>query len=140
MKTYWKWIIGIIIALAVIVAAMFGMRYLVSNGTITLPANLNAWRGPMMGRGFEGPRAFDGRGFNGYRGGPMMGGRGIGFGHFGPLIFLGGLLRLVFFGALLYGAYWLGRRNARIAIDSKTVAPAIEPDATPKRGGKVAKS
>jgi hypothetical protein len=148
MKTYWKLIIGVVIVLVVVVAAMFGMRYLVNNGTITLPANINAWHGPMMGRDFDGPRGFDDNGNNGQgRGngwgngqkGPK-GDRGKGFDHFGPFEFLGGLARLAFFGALLYGAYWLGKRNARVTLDPAPAAPPVEPDATPKRGRKVAKS
>jgi hypothetical protein len=148
MKTYWKWIIGIVIALAVVAVAMIGMRYLISNGAIPLPANLTTWHGPMMGRDFDGPRGSDDNGNNGQgRGngwgngfnGPK-GDRRNGFGHFGPLVFLGGLVRLAFFGALLYGAYWLGKRNARVTLDPAPVAPPVEPDATPKRGRKVAKS
>jgi hypothetical protein len=102
----------------------------------------------MMGRDFDGPRGSDDNGNNGQgRGngwgngfnGPK-GDRRNGFGHFGPLVFLGGLVRLAFFGALLYGAYWLGKRNARVTLDPAPVAPPVEPDATPKRGRKVAKS
>ncbi|HEY6071893.1 MAG TPA: hypothetical protein VIV15_00520, partial [Anaerolineales bacterium] len=69
----------------------------------------------------------------GFRAGPMMrGGRG-----FGGLFFLGGLgwlARLAFFGLLLYGAYWLGRRNARVVVDPRTPAtsvPAPEPPSDP---------
>jgi len=51
--------------------------------------------------------------------GPMM--RGRGFGHF---FFPGGLVKLIFFGALLYGAYWLGKRNARVVFDPTTNPPA----------------
>ena len=146
MKTFWKWIIGIVIALAVIAAAMFGVRYLVSTGVITLPARVTAWHNnPAMGRNFKGPQGFDGQpGFNGWgdRRGPGFngmgnrergfdGGRGRGF---GPLMFIGGLFRLVFFGALLYGAYWLGKRNARVVYDPAPVAPVIAPvDEAPKR-------
>jgi hypothetical protein len=147
MKSLWKWVLGIVIVVAVIVAAMFGVRYLVSKGYISLPAGL-AWhdkanrgfdgqRGPEM---FNDPHGFNGwnapRGFDGFRG-PM--GRGRGFGHLGmAFMFIGGLFRLVVFGALLYGAYWLGKRNARVVLNS---APAIEPAEAPKpRTRKVAKS
>lgn len=145
MKTFWKWIIGVVIALAVITAAVFGVRYLVSTGAITLPARVAAWHNnPEMGRNFKGPQGFDGQpgfkgmgdrgpGFNGMgnHGRGFDGGRGRGF---GPLMFIGGLFRLVFFGALLYGAYWLGKRNARVVYDPAPVAPVITPvDEAPKR-------
>ena len=138
MKTYWKWIIGVVIALAVIAAAMFGVRYLVSSGAITLPARVTAFHGPMIrGQGFDGKGFQNGgdREFNGQFGGPMRGNRGGGRGHFfGPFMFIGGLFRLAFFGALLYGAYWLGKRNARVVYDPAPVTPVTQPvDETPKR-------
>jgi hypothetical protein len=40
----------------------------------------------------------------------------------GGFALFGGLVRLAFFGLVLYGVYWLGRRNARIALDPKPVA------------------
>lgn len=148
MKTFWKWVLGIVIVVAVLVAAMFGVRYLVSRGYINMPAGFvlhdkanpgfDNQRGPAM---FNDPHGFYGwnapHGFDGFRG-PMTMRRGHGF---GPFMFIGGLLRLIIFGALLYGAYWLGKRNARVVLDSAPIAPAIEPVEAPKpRTRKVAKS
>jgi hypothetical protein len=86
------------------------------------------WDNPM-------PRDFDGG-----RHGPMMGPRGGRFGLFGPFLFLGWLARLAFFGALLYGAYWLGKRNARVVLDpalgGQRTMPSTsgtESEATPTR-------
>jgi hypothetical protein len=153
MKTVWKWVLGILIVVLVIVAAMFGMRYLVSKGYITMPAGM-AWR---MDRRFGDQKSF--QEFNnphdgfGPGNGPMMNGRpdfggyglmgrGRGFGHFGmAFMFIGGLFRLVVFGALLYGAYWLGKRNARVTLDPTPAAQVVEPVDAPKpRTRKVAKS
>lgn len=143
MKIFWKWIIGVIIALAVIAAAMFGVRYLVSSGAITLPAKAAAWHNnPEMGRNFNDPHGFGGQpGFEGQPGFYGKGDHGRGFdggrGHgrgFGPFMFIGGLFRLAFFGALLYGAYWLGKRNAHVVYDPAPAAPVIQPaDEAPKR-------
>ena len=114
MSKTWKWIIGI---LAVLVLA-----------------------GIMLAVGFIGSRmASDGipgrglwRGFGGHPM-PMMGGSGLAF--FGVCFMLGGFAKFVLFAALLYGAYWLGRRNARITVDPPTSpapsAPAVEPPAAP---------
>ena len=136
MKTYWKWILGILIALAVIVAIPLGMHYLINNGYIAAPAMYTWHHGP-TGSAFDKPNGFDGwdgtRGFDGQRG---WNHHGRGFGFFGPFVFFGGLLKLAIFGGLLYGAYWLGRRNARIALDPAPAAPVP----APKRGGRAAKN
>lgn len=134
MKTYWKWILGILIALAVIVAIPLGMHILMNNGYIAAPA-MYAWQHGPTGPAFDMPYGFDGgdgpRGFENHRGWDR---HGRGFGFFGPLMFLGGLLKLAIFFGLLYGAYWLGKRNARIVLDPVPTAPA------PKRGGRAAKN
>jgi hypothetical protein len=83
--------------------------------------------------GPQGPRVFQGGR------GPMMVGRHF-FPFFGGFMLIGGLVKLVFFGALLYFAYWLGKRNARITLDPKPAAPSSGSDSTPKSGRKVAKS
>ncbi len=138
MKTYWKWVLGILIALAVIVAIPLGMHYLINNGCIAAPA-VYAWHYRPTGPAFDKPYGFDGwdnpRGFEGNRGweSRVWDHHGRGFGFFGPFVFFGGLLKLFIFGGLLYGAYWLGRRNARITLD-----PA--PAAASKRGGRAAKN
>jgi len=78
----------------------------------------DGWHGPMM-------QNHHGFGFDRFHG-PMMQSRG--FGHLGGIFFfLGGLLKLAFFGALLYGAYWLGKRNARVVLDAATSPPAPAP-------------
>jgi hypothetical protein len=149
MKSFWKWALGIVIAVAVTIAAVFGVRYLISNGYIRTPAGF-AWH-DRTGRGFDnqrGPKDFKGwnsramlhdRYHHFDRFSPM--GRRSGFGLFGmTFMFIGGLFRLAFFGALLYGAYWLGKRNARVILDPVPLAPA-EPVESPKsRTRKVAKS
>ncbi len=58
---------------------------------------------------------------------------------FGGFFLLGGLVKLVLFLGVIYGAYWLGRRNARIALDPKPaerVEPAsqvVEPAPAPRK-------
>ena len=135
MKTYWKWILGILIALAVLVAIPLGMHFLMNNGYIATPAMYAFHHGP-TGPAFDKPYGFGGgdgpRGFDNPRGWDH---HGRGFGFFGPFMFIGGLLKLVVFVGLLYGAYWLGKRNARIALDPAPTAPVP----APKRGGRAAK-
>ncbi len=127
MKTVWKWLLGILVVVLVVgafFAAGFFMRthMLVGNAAVA-PFHQGLNSGPMMRGGDD----------FGFRAGPMMrGGRG-----FGGLFFLGGLgwlARLAFFGLLLYGAYWLGRRNARVVVDPRAPAPAVpapEPPSDP---------
>jgi hypothetical protein len=76
-------------------------------------------------------REHHGLGFDRFPG-PLMHGRG--FGPWGAFSFFGGLVKLAFFGALLYGAYWLGKRNARVVLDSSKgpSAPKVEPEAGPE--------
>ena len=124
MKTIWKWILGILIAVLV-VGAFFAAGFLLMRAGRVERAYMgggmpfhHGWNaGPMMRGDDFGPQA-----------GPMMRGeRGFGRG-FGGFFFLGGigwLLRLAFFGLLIYGAYWLGRRNARVVVDPRTPAPAV---------------
>ena len=129
MKTIWKWVLGILIALIVIAAILLGMRALVDNGYIAGPG-MYAWH---RGYGFDKSYGFDEwdrparfdcpRGWDYPHGGMVF---------FSPFFFLHGLLKLAVFAGLLYGAYWLGTRNARITLDS---APATPPPA-PKRGNK----
>ncbi len=142
MKTLWKWIIGILIVLLVVgalAAAFFvwrnhpalafgprlGERFNPPNSQ-DLP---NAPTNPNMPRNFgygHGPMDGD----RGWRP-PMFGQRGFGFlpffPFFGGFFLFGGLVKLVIFGLLLYGAYWLGRRNARLVVDPKPAAPAPAP-------------
>ena len=133
MKAIWKWVIGIVVVLVVIAglaaAAFFWHGGLAGVSYRGMPMERGWYSGPMM-RGDDFNRQYA----------PMMR-VGRGFGPFGGFFFLGGLLRWVLFGALLYGAYWLGRRNTRIVVEPRPTAvtpPAVEPpsagppsDATP---------
>ncbi|MEW6405804.1 MAG: hypothetical protein AB1649_28775, partial [Chloroflexota bacterium] len=103
MKNAWKWTLGILLVLVI----------------LATPFLLRAAIGTRFTRGFDerGPGWMDRQGWThpgferGLRGPMGMRMRGD-FGFFGPFAFLGNLVKLAFFGALLYGAYWLGRRNA----------------------------
>lgn len=133
MSRVWKWILGIVIVLILAGAVVWAIDLWEAHsskafafGYAPFGHNAPAWNAP---RGFEGGHAL------------WMRDRGYGFFPvFGGLKLLGGFIKLAVFGALLYFAYWLGRRNARIALDPGPAAPAVEPDSTPKRGRKIAKS
>jgi hypothetical protein len=125
LNRFWKWtlaILGILIALA-IVAIPFAMHSVFG---FSMARGFDGWNGPMM-------RDHHGLGFDRFHG-PLMYGRG--FGPWGAFSFFGGLVKLAFFGALLYGAYWLGKRNARVVLDPSTgpsaPAPTVEPEAGPE--------
>jgi hypothetical protein len=127
-----KWILGIVLVL-VLIGGMFAIGFMWrshAGGYGMMPglrgqSENYGWQGPstnerdsygpMMGRDNYGPMM----GHENYY--PMMGGRD----HFGG----GGPLQFVLFIGLLYGAYWLGRRNARIALDPKPGASVAEPPA-----------
>lgn len=143
MKNLWKWVLGIVLVLivvgAVVVIAFVWRNHAISVSSFRAMPFERRWDNPM-------PRDFDG-----WRHNPMMRPRGDRFGLFGPFLFLGGLVKLAFFGALLYGAYWLGRRNARLVLSPSTppagqqvssAAPGtgVEPEATPQSEGKTEKS
>lgn len=122
MKTISKWIPGIVVVLlllAVLAGAGFmWRRYTLAAANPALSSQPGWNVGPMM-HGYGDDR----------RAGPMMGGDGFhhtgrGFMPFGGFFFLGGLACLLFFGLLLYGAYWLGRRNARLVLDRRSDGPA----------------
>lgn len=129
MKTIWKWILGILLVVLVVgglAAAAFmwrGRTAVVSYRS--MPFNRSWENGPMM-RGHE----------FGRQTGPLMRG-GVGFRPLRGLFFLGsGLLCVLALGALLYGAYWLGRRNARMVIEPRSLstpepAPAPPADSNP---------
>ncbi len=117
MKSIWKWILGILVVVLVL-AAVGSAAYMWTSHSAFMYGNYaRGWDGPMM-RGNDGWN----RGWN--NGPTMMTGRGGFLPFFGPLALLGGLVKLAFFGALLYGAYWLGRRNARVVVDTPPAAPA----------------
>ncbi len=115
MSKTWKWILGILLVLA-LVGALFAIGFMwqtrmgIGQGWNT-PFDRD-WNHPMMGQ-------------RGNWQHPMMGGRG--FIPFGGFFLLGGLVKLILFFGLIYGAYWLGRRNARITLDP---APAARVDAS----------
>lgn len=126
MSKTWKWILGIVLLL-VLVGAMFAIGFMWQTHRATgwaMPLD-REWNGPMMGRGDDGwtnqPRMWE---RNDGWSHPMMYVRG--FEPHGGFFMLGGLLKPILFFGLLYGAYWLGRRNARIALDP---APAARVDA-----------
>ena len=127
MKSIWKWILGIALVL-VLVGVVATAAFMWRNHVISV----SSFREVPFDRSFDNPLPRD---FDGGRHGPMMGprGRGFGFGLFGPFMFLGGLVKLAFFGALLYGAYWLGRRNARVVVDPGPSAPPIVEPEPPQR-------
>jgi len=137
MKFNWKWALGIallFVLLAGVVTIPFVMHsYVLTQGGI-----------PQNGRTFDTPDGWthpgmmdrwDGRGFDRFHSGPMMGSRG-GFGFtpfFGGFMLLGGLFRLfvplaVLFG-IVYFAYQQGKKAGMKAVPAAPVAAAT-PDET----------
>jgi hypothetical protein len=124
MKNAWKWIVGILLVLILLAAplllrALPGTRFtrgLDERRTIVMERQ--GWTHAEVERGLRGPRLM------------RMHMRGD-FGFFGPLAFLGTVLKLALFGVLLYGAYWLGRRNARVVLEPAPVRPASPPAEPP---------
>lgn len=121
MKNIWKWILGILVVVLIVgVVGAFALMW---------HSHMNFAYGntPMMRNWDDGPMM---RGNDGWNRSPMMG-RGGFFPFFGVFGLLGGLAKLVIFGALLYGAYWLGRRNARVVVDAPAQpAPPPPPPAS----------
>jgi hypothetical protein len=119
-----KWILGIVLVL-VLVGAMFAVGFAWrthTTGGWMMPYGYERnWNNPMMERGFNNWQH------------PMMTDRG--FLPFSGFFFLGGLLKWVLFFGLLYGAYWLGRRNARFTVDPRPASPvdAPAPSKTPEQ-------
>lgn len=117
MSKVWKWILGIVLVLVLIGAVLaigFMWKSHASVGwTRVMPfeheRNLPVQRGQWNQRTPDNLRNY-----------PMMKTRN--FIPFGGLALLGGLVKLVLFFGLLYFAYWLGRRNARIALDPATAS------------------
>jgi len=124
MKTVWKWILGIVIVVLLVGAFAAAGYFWSAQRGFALAGGMpfhQGWNGgPMMQAG----PMMHGGGF-GWQAGPMMRG-GRGFGGFFLLGAIGWLLRLAFFGLLLYGAYWLGRRSTHSA-EPRTAAPAAPP-------------
>jgi hypothetical protein len=119
MKNVWKWIIAILVVMLVL-GAVAAVAFMWRSHTFAY-THMSGWdAGPMM-RGNDGWN-------NEWNNGPMMGRRTL-TPFFGPFLFLGGLAKLAIFGALLYGAYWLGKRNARVVMSAP---PAAVPEPAPK--------
>jgi hypothetical protein len=113
MSKTWKWILGIVLVL-VIIGAMFAIGYMWQTHRGT------GWNMP-LDREKNGPMEHQwNQQIPGPEGRRMKGGRE--FAPFGGFFLLGGLVKLALFFGLLYGAYWLGRRNARVALDPKPAA------------------
>ncbi|MBI5933097.1 MAG: hypothetical protein HY867_05270 [Chloroflexi bacterium] len=130
-----KWILGTL-AILVLVGALFAVGFVWRShmaggwdevrsfdGQWTHPMMRNDWESPMQRGGWDGPRQ---RGDWNY---PMMASRR--FSPFGGFFLFGGLVKFVLFAGLIYGAYWLGRRNARITLDPKPGA-SVDASAAPK--------
>ncbi len=130
MKTVWKWILGIVIALVVIglvVGAVLLVRHYLPMTRVAVQARPGYPQRGFDGRGFGGP-GFGMRGFGmpgyGMHGFGMM---GRGFSPFGmliPAIFDLGLLVLV-----VLGVVWLVRsfRTPKPAVEMKTCASCGKP-------------
>ena len=112
MKSIWKWILGILVVVLVLGAVGFAAYTWTSHSGFMMA---RGWDGPMMRGGWD----------HGWNDGPMMmSGHGGFSSFFGSFALLGGLVKLAFFGALLYGAYWLGKRNACVVMDAPPAASA----------------
>jgi hypothetical protein len=132
MKTVWKWILGVlavVLILAVLTGAGFMWRRYALGANPAITSQRGWYAGPMMRGDDYGRNVGPMMGRDGYHSNfmPMMGGRG--FFPFGGFFFLGGLVKLLFFGLLLYGAYWLGKRNARVSVDRRPSPPPETPAA-----------
>jgi hypothetical protein len=127
MKTIWKWILGILLVVLV-VGGLAAAAFMWRGRTAAV-----SYRSMPFNRGWENGPMMRGHGF-GRQSGPLMR-PSRGFGPIRGLFFLGsGLLCVLALGALLYGAYWLGRRNARLVIEPRspaTTEPAPVPPAEP---------
>lgn len=134
MRKIWKWILGIVLVLVIVaVVAALGFAWQSHRMFVTSYRESpfgNEGYGPMMQRGNDG-----------WGQPPMTGRRAGGWDHhmtggyspfFGGLFLLGGLLKLAIFLGLLYGAYWLGKRNARIALDPAPAASVMDASAAPE--------
>jgi hypothetical protein len=124
MKNIWKWILGILVVVIVLGAVgsiAFMWRSHTSLAYGNFPSTRN-WNNTPMMPGNDGWN--DGPMMRNYNS-PMMGRGSSPF--FSPFFFIGGLLKVAFFGALLYGAYWLGRRNARVVVDTPSTTPEPAP-------------
>ena len=127
MSKTWKWILGIVIGLVILVGIGFVAAYYFGFGHMGYLGRMPYSGHPMMddyGFGNRGPLD-DFRGFRH----PMLGGRG--FYPFGGFFFLGGFLRLIFPLVVLvvvgYFAYQKGKKDGvaeNLAATSQVKSPA----------------
>lgn len=128
-----KWFFGIALVL-ILMGAMFALGYAwqtrMAGGWDAAPFD-RAWQHPMMRGDWDQRGPWKYPPMKKYAPYPMP---VFGFVPFGGFFLLGGLVKFALFAGLLYGAYWLGRRNARIALDplpsapvDASLAPAVEP-------------
>jgi hypothetical protein len=112
-----KWILGIV-AILVLVSAMFAVGFMakrhMAGGWDEVRSFDGQWSRPMMRNDGGNPMQ------RGEWNHPMLNTRRSA--PFGGFFFFGGLVKFALFFGLLYGAYWLGRRNARITLDPKPSA------------------
>lgn len=158
MKNMWKWAIGIVIVMVLAVALLaapiaFHSARIANYQGFTTPMRPGFNKGHLMDGNNEWQHPPIPGGMNGYQSRPgIMPGLDRGFrqdyhrfdqpSRFGAgLMILGGLARmipLVFLGALIFGAYQLGKRSGRrenlapTAVQPATTTPAPEPAAEEK--------
>ncbi len=130
-----KWILGIA-AVLVLVAALFAVGFMwrshMAGGWDEVRSFDGQWSHPMMRDNWDGPRQRgDWNHPMTHAPGACAGVNSRRFSPFGGFFFFGGLVKFALFAGLLYGAYWLGRRNARITLDPKPGAP-VDASAAPK--------
>ncbi|MFT3893132.1 MAG: hypothetical protein QM730_16000 [Anaerolineales bacterium] len=126
MKKVLLTLLTVIVALGLLAGAGYaGYRFGYQRATLT--ANINTPNNTPYMHGFVHPdvpmqnfgRELD-RGFGRGMGFGMHG--GMGFGFFGPLMFLG---RILFWGLIIWFAYWLFTRSGwQLTRKAQTVAPA----------------
>jgi len=142
MSKTWKWILGIVLGLVILVGLGFVVASFFGYGHMSFWGRPAYYGHPMMDDyGFYNRGPMDGfRDFHR----PMMGGRG--FLPFGGFFLLGGLLRLIFpLGVLALVAYLSYRAGKQAGMNAVLTAPEAEPvmdvepeEAPKKRGRKVA--
>ena len=132
MSKTWKWVLGIVLVLAVIVAVVCSIAFhagfmrdgvaahgmFESKGWGDFDQHSQMMNG-VKGYAGHGQMMGGGYGFNGH--GSMMRGRG-----FFP--FFGGLIPLVLLGLLVYGAYWLGKKKSNTQVSAVAAPSAVAAD------------
>jgi hypothetical protein len=140
MSRTWKWILGIVLGLAVIAGLGFVAVSYFGFGHISFFGGPAYASRPMMnGYGFNNRGPMEG--FRDFRA-PLMGRRGFGgYGFIGlPFLFLGGFLRLVIplgvLALVAFFAYRAGKHagmNAALATGTSVPAPAPDPKEAPEQ-------